>query len=325
MRLVGSALIVLLSLGAAQAPPRSDPDRGTIAVLRRDGLMIPFASFRGTRWVSEWPVARTRGRSSTPLERPINLHSIPERWWGGWTPDAWQVVLKDGSTRELTPEAPRLFPAYCAESIGIRTDYRPTLTPPFPPISPYPKDGLAVTSGIRVDPIRSVSDKAPTWSTFPARLIEDFNRAEDREASLVSAVWSHPVKREDRHELPVQLESWYVSSVDDGVVSYIEAVRRYPPGPDDDECGLETLFGGWVIEREGERRPRADLRARITYCDRLGATYMQPFGRIRLRDRFYWIGEVSGQDLEWYTVAEMSGDRVRYVVEYPAGTSRSCR
>jgi hypothetical protein len=330
MRFFAGALVVVLSLGAAQGQDNQaqavEVDRGTIAVLRRDGLMIPFASFRGTRWVSQWPTGPTSGRDSTTLELPINLRSIPERWWGGWTPDTWQVFLADGTSRPLTLLAPQLFRIYCAQRIGVRTDYRPAQPPPFPPVDPYAKDGLAVTAGIRVEPIHAVSSRATEWRSLPARLLEEFDRAEDREISVVSAVWAHPVKRQERRKLPVQLESWYITSLDDGAtVSYIEAVRRYPPGPDDDECGVETLFSGWVIEQKDDRRPRTDFRARITYCDRVGATFMQPLGRIRLDDRVFWIGELSGRESEWYAVAELSRERVRYVAEYPAGDLRSCR
>jgi hypothetical protein len=330
MRLVAGALVALLSLNAAQEqdaraqPPA--PERGTIAVLRRDGLMIPFASFRGRTWATQWPVGQVSSRGTTPLERPINLRSIPERWWGGWTPETWQAALKDGTTRELTLLAPQLFRVYCAETIGVRTDYQPAQRPPYPPIDPYPKDGLAVTSGIHVEPINVVSARAPAWASLAVNLLDEFNRAEDKEASVVSSVWSHPIERDERRRIPVQLESWYLTGLDDGAtVSYIEAVRRYPPGPDDDECGIETLFSGWVIGQESGGSRWTDLRARITYCDRVGATYMQPFGRIRLGDRVYWIGEVSGRESEWYTVAEISGERVRYVAEYPGGSLRTCR
>lgn len=295
-------------------------------MLRRDGLMIPFASFRGTRWVTQWPVGQAPGRRSAPLERPINLRSIPERWWGGWTPEAWQAVLTDGTTRELEPLAPQPCRIYCAETISVRTDYRSAQRFPYPPIDPYPKDGLAVTAGIDVEPIRPVSSKVPEWPRLAVTLLDDFNRAEDREASVVSSIWSHPVKRDDRREFPVELESWYLTGLEGGaMVSYVEAVRRYPPGPDDDDCGVETLFSGWVIRQDGDRPRWTDLRARITYCDRVGATYMQPLGRIQLRDRVYWIAEVSGRESEWYTVAEISRDRVRYVAEYPAGSLGTCR
>jgi len=331
MRMAFAALTMALSLGAVHErsgfagyvfQERSAPevDRGSIAVLRRDGLMVPFASFRGTRWVAQWP-AGLRG-----VELPINLESIPERWWSGETPDGWRLWLPGGTPRAVTPAAPQIYRVHCDERIGLRTDYRPAEAPPLLPVEPYPKDGLAATAGIRVEPIASVDPAAPEWRALAVAMLGDFNRAEDRELSVISAAFSHPVDRDERRQVPVRLESWYRVTLDDGsTVSYIEAVRSYPPGPDDDGCGLETLFSGWVTHEKGKERLRADLRARITYCDRVGAAYMQPLGRVRLRDRVYWIAQVAGRESEWYIVVDIGSDRLRYVAEYLAGTRDSCR
>jgi hypothetical protein len=64
---------------------------------------------------------------------------------------------------------------------------------------------------------------------------------------------------------------------------------------------------------------RADLRGKITYCDRVGATAMLPFGRMTPRERSYWLFQLSGWENEWYGVAEVGPDKVRHVVEVPVG------
>ena len=332
MRTVASVAAFVLALGAVQF--RSGPatsawrggqneeaaDRGTIAVLRRDGLMVPFAAFQGTRWVAQWP-NNPRG-----LELPVNLDSVPERWWGGGeAPAGWQAWPIGGTARPLKPVKPQIYPIHCAQSIGVRTDYVSEIVAPRVQVEPYPKDGIAATAGVRVEPVDTVSE-GPDWSALAMTLLEEFNRAEDREASLISSAFPHPIARDKRRQTPVRIEALYRTALEDGTtVSYIEAARSYPPGPDDDECGLETLFTGWVTHEKGEKKPRVDLRARITYCDRVGATFMQPFGRIRVRDRMYWIAQVAGPESEWYVVAQIAPGRVRYVAEYFAGGRDSCR
>ena len=77
-------------------------------------------------------------------------------------------------------------------------------------------------------------------------------------------------------------------------MSYVEAVRQYPPGPDDKGCGLETLVSGWVHHRDGEMIDVSQLRGKLTYCDRVGVTYMLPFGRVRPQDKSYWVFQLSG-------------------------------
>jgi len=317
--LIGAAASRHAGVAAPAAQEEQPPaDRGTIAVLRRDGLIAPFASFRGTGWRVAWP------RDLRNLELPVNVASIPERWWGGETPEAWQAWPIGGTPRPLTPVAPQIYPIHCAQRLGLRTDYTPQLVPPPVQVEPYPKDGIAVSGGARVEPIETL-DPGPGWSELAILLLEDFNRAEDREVSMISSVFSHPVARDERRREPVRIESWYRTTLDDKTtVSYIEAVRSYPPGPDDEECGLETLVGGWVTHEKGKPEPRADLHARITYCDRVGATFMQPFGRIRVRDRVYWISQVAGAEAEWYTVAHLAPGRIQFVAEYLAGSRDSC-
>src|SRR5690606_34280967 len=136
----------------------------------------------------------------------------------------------------------------------------------------------------------------------------------------ISAAFRHPVDRKERHAQPVRIEHWYRTTTDDGsAVSYVEAVRSYAPRPEDEGCGLETLVKGWVTHRPDRREPRVDLAARITYCDRVGATFMQPFGRMRVRDRLYWIAQVAGPEAEWYLVAQIFPGRIQHVAEQLAG------
>ena len=329
MKLVITVLAVLLSFGAAQAPHAErkqevpSVDRGVLAVLRRDGIMFPFASFRGTNWTAQWPGGLRN------VELPINLASVPERWWGGWTPEEWHVWLLNGTNRPLRAIAPAQFRVHCALRLGVRTDYQPPEPAPALPTEPFPKDGLAVTAGIRVEPIDIVKAADADWGALAIELLDDFNRVEDDEIRAVASVsqWSHPSSRETRRKLPVRIESWYRTAVEENVIaSYIEAVRSYPPGPEDDGCGLETLFGGWVYHVDGKLSRRIGLGARLTYCDRVNAAYMLPLGRIRLKDRLYWISQFSGHESEWYSVTELSrSTRPRPVAEYFAGSHLSCR
>jgi hypothetical protein len=195
------------------------------------------------------------------------------------------------------------------------------------PANPFPKDGLAATGGVKVEPIEIVPRSEESWSALAVSLLKEFDKVEDAEVTAVNmrAAWKHPIPRAKRRELPVRIESWYRINLDRGVtVSYIEGVRSYPARPEDDGCGLETLFSGWVHQGKERSTPKAALSARITYCDRVNATYMLPLGRIRVDDRTYWVAQLSGHESEWYAVAELSRDKARVVVEYFAGSRETC-
>ena len=165
--------------------------------------------------------------------------------------------------------------------------------------------------------------RSSEWSALETELRSEFDRAEDREISGAGAAsgWRHPLNPQKRHAIPVQLESWYRMPVDEngGSASYVEAVRSYPPGPDDEGCGLETFLSGWIVRENPSAKPRVQVAARLMYCDRVGANYMIPFGKVRLRQVWYWIYQLAGYDNEWYAVAQVSRSRVGVVAEYFAG------
>jgi hypothetical protein len=110
------------------------------------------------------------------------------------------------------------------------------------------------------------------------------------------------------------------------MLSYIEAVRAYPPGPADEGCGLETYFSGWVHQNLKEPdKTRSRIVARVTFCDRRGVTYMLPFGRVRVAGQQHWVYQLSGFEQEWYEVARVAPLKIGFVVEAYGGSGERCR
>ena len=333
VRLRAIACLSLLGLGAVApygglnagqpAPSPASDGRGALAVLRRDGVMFPFAAFDGDRWRVSWPT------SVSMIEIPITLAAVPERWWGARGAGQWRAHLLSGETTPIELRAPIAFRALCSRLLGVRTSYESALPKPPVPVEPFPKDGVAVSGGVPLEPIERVDAQSPEWAALAVSILDEFNRVEAETLVGVRArtSWRHTVPVEQRRKTPIRLESWYRSpSGEPGwTVSYIEAVRAYPARPEEKGCGLETLVSGWLHHQNGVLKKATDLRGRITYCDRVGATYMLPFGRIRPKERSYWIFQLSGWEDEWYDVAEVGREKVRHVVEVYAGGRLGCR
>jgi hypothetical protein len=326
-------VLPLLAIGVAAAQRQGRPSagvsqdhdgRGALAVLRRDGVLLPFASFDRDSWRGTWPV-----RIGPGLEIPVTKTAVPKGWWGTSSPDQWRGHLVTGDETFFELGQPVVFPSYCDRSLGIRTTYRSAQSLPPVRVDPFPKDGLAVSGGIPVEPIETVSTTDPGWPALAVSLVEDFDRVEEETVRRVrgNTGWRHPLRPEQRRTRPVRLESWYRSpgSEEGWTISYVEAVRQYPNRPEDGGCGLETLVSGWVHHRNGElMRDGTELRAKLTYCDRVGATYMLPLGRIRPAKVMYWVFQLSGWESEWYEVVSVRPQRVRYVLEVLAGAGRRC-
>ena len=326
MKIVGlSLLAVWILLAPAQDLPPPPPDaaeRGALAILRRDGILFPFASFNRDSWRITWPIGLGT------LEQPVTIRAVPEGWWGTRTPELWRAFLPSGEIRALELRAPVLYLTFCSRLLGLRTDYSSAFALPPVPADPFPKDAVAVSGYARIEPIESVPETSAEWKPLETALQDAFDRAEESKLGAIRghASWRHPLDRDQRRRMRVRLESWYRSpGADPGsTVSYVEAVRQYPPAPEDKGCGLETLVSGWIHHVKGELKQTSQLSAKITYCDRVGVTYMLPLGRIRPRDHSYWIFQLSGWDEEWYEVAKIESGRVRHVIEVLAGRM-TCR
>jgi hypothetical protein len=310
--------------GPRTADPASRSDHLVLAVVRNDGILLPFAAFNGRKWSAPWPFLQ-RNFGPTTIELPVNLASVPREWWGGKEPGAWRLWPRNSETsRPLTLSTPAMMQIGTTRQIGFRTD-QPPVPPPVPPFElPFPKIGIAVAGETPLTPISAVSSLSATWKAFAESLRADINKAEDRALGAISASsnWRHPVKRETRATVVPEVEAWYVTPVGTGDqrLSYVEAVKKYPLQPEDDGCGLETFASGWVHHDGQRQKIKASLAAVVTYCDRRGVSYMLPFGQMRVNDRVHWIVQMSGRDHEWYAVVEGTADRAKYVAEFQAGS-----
>lgn len=311
--------LVLLAVALAIAAPLAQSERSApfaLAVLRRDGIAAPFATFDGRGWKASWP------QSVFTQELPISLADVPRRWWGLDPPPQkftlWREAARAG---EVTVGAPTIARPMCDPRLVLRSDFTPTGPLPPPIERPYPKEGLLVSGEVAVTPITPVEKGSAEWNAMVLRLAKDFNEAEDDAVSVFTG-WRHPVRADRRKLVPIIIEALYRAPADtEGWTAYfVEAVRQYPPGPQDkDGCGPLTFANGWILlgpkNKEGFR-----INAVVTYCDRHRINYMLPFGLIKAGGRNYWVFQFSGFDTEMYEVVRPTPKGIEAQVAYRVGT-----
>jgi hypothetical protein len=316
MKLLAVLATACLALAdAAGVLPQPRPPAFTLAVLRQDGIAIPFASFTGRAWERRWPVR-------LPLEVPISLGAVPERWWApGPAPERmahWAAGERKGEVA-LTDLA--LRPLMCDLRLVLSTDYKSGEPAPPPVEGPYPKDGLLVSADVAVERIPPLPMDSGFGAKLPALVAEEFNRRETQAATQFSD-WRHPFSREQRRTIPIVVEAAYATPMDrEGWTAYfIEAVRQYPAGRGDRSgCGPATFASGWLMY--GPRNEvRVRLRAGVTYCDRKGVGYMLPLGRMVLGGRSYWIAQFAGFEGEFYEVIHPTPGGAELEVSYHVGS-----
>jgi hypothetical protein len=298
----------------AAAPSASNAAPFVLGVLRRDGLVLPFAEYDGRGWGTAWP-RELRGQ-----EIPIALEDVPEGWWGKAGPQGsltrWVEGRRAGT---VALQRPTVVPIMCGARLWLRSDYTAAELVPPPFEQPQPKDGLVVSGDRTIEPLPAVARGSDDWNSSAVALLGAFDKAEEAAARQYME-WRHPVPRQQRQRVPIEIEALYrVPMEEEGWTAYyVEAVRKYPPGPDDKGCGLVTFASGWI--RLGPKgRPEFDLGARVTYCDRRGAGYMLPLGLMTVDAKRFWIYQISGYDREWYVVARPTRRAIELHVEYAAG------
>jgi hypothetical protein len=309
------ALPLVLLVAQAVAPPAPvDPEPFVVGVVRRDGLVSPFAAFDGKRWSVPWPA------DLQFFKVPISLETVPDKWWGKAGAPAELSLWADGVRRGAARlERPAVVRIMCDTRLALKSDYKSRETAPAPTVQPYPKDGLAISGTHPVDAIETVPRTAPEWNAIAMKLVEPADRME---TSSISAIpdWKHPFARRERQKIPVELEMLYRAPMDAAgwTAYYVEAIKRYPPGPEDDGCGLVTSVKGWITSGP-EWKSHDSITARITYCDRKDVTFVLPLGLIRTRDRNYWVYQLSGYGREMYFVTRPTPREIEPQIFYEAG------
>ena len=308
--------VAVCCVAAAALVSAADNGKFSLAVLRRDGLMIPFATFNGRTWSVAWP-----GSGNVPL--PISLSDIPKAWWGEINPTApWTAWLPEDQKRALKLEKPVHVPIFCGAHLAVATDYRGAAPPERAPT--VPKDAVATAGDVTLLPITQVS----IFSGDATRLVQAITDKFDEEEELASShftEWRHPFSPAKRRERPIELEAFY-RATDTGKsgpfrTSYIEAVRRYPALFGDQGCGLVTFARGWITEFDNGKTPVINIGVRITYCDRADVQFFQPFGRIVVpgSKNAYWVYQLSSWRDEFYNVASVTADGVKPIVVVAGG------
>ena len=304
------SLLGVVPLGGESRPPV------TFAVLREDGILIPFATFDG-KWKNPWP------KPAVEAEVPITLADVPKAWWPGKRIQReWTLWTPDGGTRRLTAAAPAWVRAQCVSNVGLRSDFKSDTVLPDPETMPYPKAGLATSAGaeaVKVDPISVLDSSSPEWKQLLIDLPPVFLEAEMKTASQFDFTSFLPYVS-GFMKGPIVIEALYRASdiVPGRLIYYFEATRRYAvtmaradsrtagvtlklTSP----CDLVTFGSGWI--REGQGRYEVYIRAVITDCQRQDVSFQHPLGVVRVhRGRPLWIVQWSSWQAEWYSVIDFA-------------------
>jgi hypothetical protein len=332
-RLLLTAWLALAAVGLPHASPRTlardavrvqAPKSGvgfTLGVLRRDGVVIPFASWDGSRWVNRWPAPGRRE------DIPITVAGSPKAWWlndrpiGYWT--AWPLR---GDSQVVYVKNPINLTAECQPQVGLQTDYKSIEAPALAGMQPYPKDGLATAGEILVEPVTILDAKSADWSKVSADVAARIAEAETK--MLATGRTAPPFSEAERAKRPFTLEVLFRSAGPrpgttllyfEGIKHYgrtLGSLRPYVTVPEP-----ITYAGGWVVI-DPQAPPR--VREIVTFSDtkREGLLYTMGLGAFRVGGALYWAVQRSGWGFERFDLVEIAEPDVKTAFSTAGGSCR---
>ncbi len=204
----------------------------------------------------------------------------------------------------------------CDRHVGLQTDYSSTAPPVPRDMQPHPKDGLATSGDVLVEPVALLTAASPDWARVLEAIKEPFSAEEDKAVAKNSRASLALPDAQRRAQFPLEIEVLFRSpgSKPGTSVLYFEAVRRYSRRPP--SSSLMTIapdrrplaYGaGWVtVTAAGEVTLRGPISVELSDNEREGLLYAMPLGAFRLDDRRYWAVQRAGWGFERYEILEIA-------------------
>jgi hypothetical protein len=307
---------------ADQARASSGP-AFTLGVLRRDGIIIPFASYDGARWANRWPAP---GRLP---DIPLSIAGSPKSWWLNDRPlGLWTVWPTRGDSQVVHVTSPINVTVECQAQIGLQTDYTSIELRAEPRMQPYPKDGLASAGDVLVEPPALLDAQSPEWKRASADVSA---RIFDRETKLLAdsrivLAVPDPARRTQEFALEVLYRS--AGPRTGTTLLYFEGVKRYPArrvtrdaatyvmSPD-----VMTYAIGYVL-LDPQAPPRVSESVTLSDSRREGLLYTIVLGTFRVADKLFWAVQRSGWGFERFDVVDMAEPDPKNVFTAAGGSCR---
>jgi len=308
-----AGILVLATAAALSTPLHGQrPPRPTLlAMVQDDGILLPFASWTGGRWIAP---------------DPMTFDREPSKWPGAWflpwfdrsnaavTPPAWFIrFVVTGDRNVDAATAPRRETMWSANAgapvaVGAGCEGMWGLTSDVPsPTAPGLGGGLvgvAVTDGLELTPFTR---------SLPSDPIDPASRSLfDAEETAAIAAKGRSVfpSAAARRSLPLEAEV-FTGRVGNGrTLRFIHAHRSYPSASvaGHPACGSQGLLNLVILEIEGQQPVILERRfAVLSMCDDSSDNPTRPMTSLQLDGRTFVIGTVSGYESRAFAIFEQTG------------------
>jgi hypothetical protein len=310
------ALLLALLAGVAETGARSGGP--VVAIVRDDGVLLPFARYADGEWTTPWP-APAPGAMTAERGDPVKNWLMAE----GRLLEEWRVHTgpKAGKTRVkgVTEVA-----NHCTASAGLATD----LPAARRSRGLHRNLGIAVSDGLDAQPLNEVkhhADETRALAGFLQKAFAESDRAalEARPKTAAGKQAGNPAAGRpaaaDFGSFEVRTLLRSNEEVGRGHLYFVGATRPHAPMTARDTCPEESLFQGWFT-RSGRGEPEwIDRKVEIADCDGKGTSVLTPLGLLEAGGDDFVVVEEQGYESETYAVYSLGKEGVKRRHAVPGG------
>jgi hypothetical protein len=303
MRLALSLALAALVTSTSDA----QPERFTLAIVRFDGSMVPFAAYDGGRWERAWPEAD----EATGVMAIENAPSVWRRR-GDRVPDLWRVWPASGGTPiEARVSGIEVVEAHCSSQVALKTNLtRARAEHPL-------KFGIAVDStNVPVGAVEDVRRSDPIWAAAERAVAAGLSKLE----TALATSNGEQLPRET--PVPVaQITRLYREAKSPRSPLYFVAEKKYRTArlAQDRQCSPSTMLTGWLVPTDAGTFNLLDPKLFLTDCDAKEVRTGLPLAAFRVSGQLFWVLQEHGYEDETYLIAEIRESGVRYPIEVNGG------
>jgi hypothetical protein len=298
-------LLALAALLMTTASAQSE--RFTLAIVRLDGRIVPFAAYDRSRWERAWPEADEAADGTPTIE---NTPSVWRRR-GDRVPNVWRVWPSSGGSRiEAHVKGVEIVEAHCQGQVALATDL-----PEAKGEHPL-KFGVAVDSNFPIGSIEEVRRSDVVWRTAEQAVVANLSRLETAKAQAdnVQLLSESPAP-------VVQITELYREARSPRSPMYFVAEKKYRTArfPQDPGCTALTIMTGWLVPTDAGTLTLRDPKVFLTDCDAKEVRTALPLAALRVSGQLFWVLQEHGYEDETYVIAEIGPSEVRYPIDVNGG------